>query len=229
MKLVVTNRIVWPSGAERAPARAHFRAMGNVDVPFPDPLMDELTESLPYWPINPYIATTPWFTLQLDLVRCFWVVLPGAVLWGASFPLALAAVATTEQDAARLAGGVYAANTVGAIAGSLATSFVLIPWIGRSHAEQVIIIVSALSALIMLEPSFAGAAAARPAGFQPADANATRSWHITTTIVLALAMVGAGLLARQSHEFQQTVQVIHAVVFQFESPEFQAPPAAPVQ
>ena len=28
---------------------------------------------------------------QLDLVRCFWVVLPGAILWGASFPLALAA------------------------------------------------------------------------------------------------------------------------------------------
>ena len=36
-------------------------------------------------------STTPWFTLQLDLVRCMWVMLPGAMLWGASFPLALAA------------------------------------------------------------------------------------------------------------------------------------------
>src|SRR6266487_1072831 len=114
----------------------------------------ELTESLPYWPINPYIATTPWFTLQLDLVRCLWVVLPGAMLWGASFPLALAAVATTEQDAAWLAGGVYAANTVGAIVGTLAMSFVLVPWIGSSHSEQVLIIMSALSALLLLEPSF---------------------------------------------------------------------------
>src|SRR5205814_9267708 len=67
----------------------------------------QLTQSLPYWPINPYIATTPWFTLQLDLARCMWVVLPGAILWGASFPLALAAVATAGQDAAWLAGGVY--------------------------------------------------------------------------------------------------------------------------
>src|SRR6478736_2868625 len=33
-----------------------------------------LTESLPFWPINPSIASTPWFTLQLDLVRCFWAV-----------------------------------------------------------------------------------------------------------------------------------------------------------
>jgi len=150
----------------------------------------ELTESLPYWPINPYIATTPWFTLQLDLARCMWVVLPGAILWGASFPLALAAVATTEQDAAWLASGVYAANTVGAIIGSMAMSFVLVPWIGSSHAEQVLIIVSALSALILLEPSFAGSGAA---------ADGQGRWNIAGTVVLAAAMVAAGLLARSVH------------------------------
>src|SRR5262249_17801076 len=93
------------------------------------------TESLPYWPTNPSIATSPWYTLQLDLVRCFWVVLPGALLWGASFPLALAAVASTEQDAARLAGGVYAANTVGAIFGSLILSFALVPTVGSSRSQ----------------------------------------------------------------------------------------------
>jgi spermidine synthase len=150
----------------------------------------ELTESLPYWPINPFIATTPWFTLQLDLARCMWVVLPGAILWGASFPLALAAVATTEQDAAWLAGGVYAANTVGAIVGSLAMSFVLVPWIGSSHSEQVLIIVSALSALILLEPSFTGASEA--AGGKP-------RWSVAGTLMLAAAMVAAGLLARSVH------------------------------
>ncbi len=77
----------------------------------------QLTESLTYWPINPSISTSPWYTFQLDMVRCLWVVLPAAILWGASFPLALASVASSDQDAARLAGGVYAANTVGAIAG----------------------------------------------------------------------------------------------------------------
>ena len=154
----------------------------------------QLTESLPYWPINPSIATTPWFTMQLDFVRCLWVVLPGAILWGASFPLALAAVATTEQDAARLAGGVYAANTVGAIAGSLVTSFVLIPWIGTSHSEQVIVIVSALSALLMLEPSFSTRAAGSSASFAPSAISA-----LSGTIVLAIAMIAAGLLARSIH------------------------------
>jgi spermidine synthase len=160
----------------------------------------QLTQSLPYWPINPYIATTPWFTLQLDLVRCMWVTLPGAILWGASFPLALAAVSSTEHDAARLAGGVYAANTVGAIVGATVTSFVLIPWIGSSHSEQALIIVSALSALLMLEPSFA-TAPARHAGFQPGDPPKPKArWNVSATLVLAAAMVGAGLLARTVHE-----------------------------
>jgi spermidine synthase len=148
----------------------------------------QLTESLPYWPINPSLATTPWYTLQLDLVRCMWVVLPGAILWGASFPLALAAVASTEHDAARLAGGVYAANTVGAILGSLVVSFVLVPWIGSSHSTQVLIIISALSALLMLEPSYAGAAADGKTRFSAIG-----------TLVLAVAMISAGLLARSVH------------------------------
>ena len=145
------------------------------------------TESLPYWPINPSISSSPWYTLQLDLVRCFWVVLPGAILWGASFPLALAAVASTDQDAARLAGGVYAANTVGAILGSLIISFLFVPWIGSSHSQQVLIVVSAMSALILLEPSYAGE-------------RSGKAWNLAGTTVLAGAMVVAGFLARSVHE-----------------------------
>jgi spermidine synthase len=106
-----------------------------------------LTESLPWWPIDPSIATTPMYTLQLDLVRTLWVVLPGAILWGASFPLALAAVAARGQDPARLVGGVYAANTVGAIVGSLGASLILVTWLGSQHSQQLLIVVSAISAL----------------------------------------------------------------------------------
>jgi membrane protein YqaA with SNARE-associated domain len=40
-------------------------------------------------------------------------------LWGASFPLALAAVGREEKDPARLVGTVYAANTIGGIIGAL--------------------------------------------------------------------------------------------------------------
>ena len=55
------------------------------------------------------------------------------MLWGASFPLALAAVAARGQDPGRLVGGVYAANTVGAIIGALAFAMILVPHLGLKH------------------------------------------------------------------------------------------------
>jgi spermidine synthase len=57
-----------------------------------------ISQSLPYWPVAPTLSPSPWFTFQLDLARCFWAVLPPACLWGASFPLALAAVASPARS-----------------------------------------------------------------------------------------------------------------------------------
>ncbi len=56
-----------------------------------------ISDSLPYWPVNPLLSTSPWFTFQIDLVRALWTILPAATLWGASFPLALAAAATRDE------------------------------------------------------------------------------------------------------------------------------------
>jgi spermidine synthase len=112
-----------------------------------------LLESLPYWPINTSITTSIWYNFQLDFVRAFWAVLPGPILWGASFPLALAAVARKGQDPGRLVGGVYAANTVGAIAGSVVASLILVYWFGSQRAQQVLMIVSGTSGLLLLAPA----------------------------------------------------------------------------
>ena len=109
-----------------------------------------LADSLPYWPVNPLLSTSPWFTFQIDLVRCFWAVLPATLLWGASFPLALAAVAAPGEDPGRLAGETYAANTVGAIIGALAFSIVIIPLVGTRNAERILMTISAIGALMAL-------------------------------------------------------------------------------
>jgi spermidine synthase len=109
-----------------------------------------ISQSLPFWPINPSMAVSPWYTMQLDFVLALWAILPGAILWGASFPLALASVASPGQDPARLVGGVYAANTVGAIIGALGASLVLVAWIGTQHAQQVLIVTSLVAALLVL-------------------------------------------------------------------------------
>ena len=108
-----------------------------------------LYRSLPYWPIDPSLATGPWQNMEIDLVRTMWAVLPAAILWGASFPLALAAAASHQQDPARLVGGVYAANTVGAIIGSLGASLILVAWLGSQHAQQLLVAIAAISGLIL--------------------------------------------------------------------------------
>ena len=102
---------------------------------------------LPYWPIDPSIATSPEFNLQLDLMRASWVILPATILWGASFPLALAAVIAPGQDPGWLVGRVYAANTVGAIVGALLTGLVLIGWAGSQVTQQILIGAAAMAAV----------------------------------------------------------------------------------
>ncbi len=115
-----------------------------------------ISRSLPYWPINPSLYTNeygPWFIFQIDILRAAWTVLPATILWGASFPLAIAAIAAENRDPGKLVGGVYAANTVGAIIGSLAFSMLLIPNYGTHGAERILIIVAALSAILALASS----------------------------------------------------------------------------
>ncbi|MBN2589511.1 MAG: fused MFS/spermidine synthase [Sedimentisphaerales bacterium] len=113
-----------------------------------------LTNSLPFWPINQNMATNPWMNFQLDILRCFWAVFPGALFWGASFPLALGAASIKGQDTGKLVGGIYAANTVGAIIGSVAFSMLAIPVMGTQNAQRLLIILAGVSAMLMLLPPF---------------------------------------------------------------------------
>ncbi len=106
--------------------------------------------SLPYWPINPSISTDLAYLFQLDLIRAMWVSLPSTLLWGASFPLALGAVARDIDDPGRVVGRVYAANTVGAIVGALASGLVLVGTMGSQVTQQLLIGVAAMSGLLLL-------------------------------------------------------------------------------
>jgi spermidine synthase len=144
-----------------------------------------LALSLPFWPIDPSIAMSPWYNFPLDLARAFWVVLPASILWGASFPLALASVASKGQDPARLVGGVYAANTVGAIVGAIGGSLLMVTLLGTQHSQQLLIILCGLAALLVLEPLQSTST----------DAGRQRSAWAGTLPIVAGAVVAA-LLAR---------------------------------
>ncbi len=107
-----------------------------------------LSHSLPYWPVDPWLSLNPWFNFELDLVRTLWAIFPATLLWGASFPLALAAAARHDEDPGKLSGEVYAANTAGSIAGALIFSLILIPAFGTRSSQQLLIVVASVSAVI---------------------------------------------------------------------------------
>jgi spermidine synthase len=103
-------------------------------------------------------SANSWHGFPGDIERCAIAILPATILWGASFPLALASVASRERDPGRLVGEVYGANTIGAIAGSLGFGLILIPRAGTQHSEQILIALSILAAVILRRPTlkFAG-------------------------------------------------------------------------
>jgi spermidine synthase len=112
-----------------------------------------VSDVIPSWPFNPLAVTNPWRLFRVDFMMCLSAILPPALLWGLSFPLALASLsgreASKEQDAGAMVGKVYAANTVGAILGAVGFSIVLIPWVGTQGAQQTLIALSVIAGLIM--------------------------------------------------------------------------------
>jgi spermidine synthase len=141
-------------------------------------------ESMPWWPVNVELTSyTMSAKFQLDMVRCLWAVLPASILWGASFPLALASVATREEDAGKVVGTVYAANTLGAIVGAMGASF-LPGLLGieqfMQHTQQALIGISAIAGLLML--------ALAPAGNESSRAK------VSFAVTVLFAMVISGVL-----------------------------------
>jgi spermidine synthase len=104
--------------------------------------------SLPFWPVSPTLVSDVRVMFEFDVVRTAWAVLPAAILWGASFPFALASIVADGQDPGRLVGRVYAANTVGAVVGALGASLVLVAWVGSQYAQQLMMTVAACAALL---------------------------------------------------------------------------------
>lgn len=136
-----------------------------------------VADSIPYWPIVPTLSISPWFNFQVDLVRCLWAIIPPSILWGASFPLALAAAAAgRREDPGKLVGETYAANTIGAILGAIGFSLIFIPYLGTRNSERLLILLSVASALLMLVPL-------------------ARNWRMPAVITLAVSTVLAVVLA----------------------------------
>jgi spermidine synthase len=107
---------------------------------------------LPLWRDDVLVTHDAWRMYGLDLNRCLLALLPAAIFWGASFPLACAAAAELGGEPGIIAGEVYAANTIGGIAGALLMSLVLIPGIGSQQSQRLLVVASAVAGWLILVP-----------------------------------------------------------------------------
>src|SRR5690606_31628382 len=109
-----------------------------------------ISDNLPYWPINPGNTLAPWYLHQLDFLRSFVVALPASLCWGASFPLAVAAVADGRGNSTAAVARVYAANTAGAIVGALGSALLLVSWLGTQQSQRLLMLLALAAALLLL-------------------------------------------------------------------------------
>ena len=124
-----------------------------------------LTQILPYLP-EPR-ALSGWAVALTNLERSLMALLPSTLLWGASFPLAMAA-AKHGSDSARPVSRVYAANTFGGIAGALLASLVLVAWIGTRDTQRVMLILVGLGGFVLILPGLKTKGALAGAGLTAA-------------------------------------------------------------
>ena len=92
--------------------------------------------------------------LQRGMLLTALLILPTSICLGAAFPLALSLAGDPAHSPARRFGLVYAVNTVGSVAGTLAAGFVLIPWLGLPTtlaAAAFVLVVASLSTMVVAD------------------------------------------------------------------------------
>ena len=101
------------------------------------------------------MRTVGFMRLPMNALFAGLLLLPMTLAIGTTYPLAVRVLARDADDAAPASARVYAWNTVGAIVGSLAAGFVLIPALKYEGAIRVAVCASAalgVAALWVLAP-----------------------------------------------------------------------------
>jgi spermidine synthase len=99
---------------------------------------------------NPLLLRFVRTDLRLMAMLCVLTVLPAALLMGATFPVAARLWAAGSDGLGRKLGGVYAGNVAGAIVGSLAAGFILVPALGAHHSLLLLAGANVIVGLVLL-------------------------------------------------------------------------------
>ncbi|TWU23612.1 fused MFS/spermidine synthase [Bythopirellula polymerisocia] len=109
-----------------------------------------ITRVVPFWPPKADGYFHVYGVFLHDSLRAALAVFPSAIIWGATFSVGLVAASHGQRDAGRLVGQAYAANTLGAILGSVLTTMLLVPSMGSHLTQQLMICLAAITAVLAL-------------------------------------------------------------------------------
>jgi spermidine synthase/MFS family permease len=123
-------------------------------------------------------------------------VLPAAFISGVQFPLLIALLGRGRQAVGRHTGMAYTANTIGAIVGSLAGGFGLLPLLTAPWVWRLVVILLALLALAALALSLQGVLTA---GADAGKVMARRLWPAVTAAAALLMITATGPSAAWRH------------------------------
>jgi len=113
--------------------------------------LDQLPELL-FWRYRGTIgAPAEIFLFQFGVVAVL-VFIP-VMLQAMAFPLAIRALSNVSSNAGKDVGTIYAFNTTGAIIGSFASGFLLLPWLGLRGALTTVMVLNILQAGVLLSVS----------------------------------------------------------------------------
>jgi len=137
-----------------------------------------IAAQLPYWDKNLFGHGGVWAGFLRDFVFCGIAILPAALCWGASFPLALASVSGNSPDAAKPVGRIYAWNTLGAIVGAICFGIAAIPVLGSQNSERLLVTVAAAGAFAALQHTWKWRAALAAASLACISALPQTPWQL---------------------------------------------------
>ena len=131
-----------------------------------------------------------WFNARPMLIE---VALP-ALLMGFSFPLANAIIQRAEQSVGRRAGLLYLANTAGAVCGSIAAGFIMLPSYGLQESATILMAIAAL-AIVPVYFSEPGTRNSEPGTRNPEPGtSASRLRALSASVVIAAGALGLWVL-----------------------------------
>ena len=127
----------------------------------------------------------------LAFVGPFLLLLPATCAMGATLP-AIERITARLRSEGYAIGGLYAANTLGAVFGVLASAFVLVPWLGLARTAQVCVALNLLCGALALKRFGAGAIAV-PQPREPVGVSRPVSHQAAARRVLAVLLATGAL------------------------------------